>query len=119
MVLRSEQLAAIESDFRKRRREGMLERVRAVLGRMPVADAEALRRIDEAIEDGKALGITRDDDVVRFAALAFLPRAALQDAALVSSLIRTLNRSERDAGARLDFIYQRLVADWIPLRPFG
>ena len=104
-------------DFRKRRREMLLKAVRSLLGNFPVgvSDVEALRRIDEAIEDGKTINITRDEDVTRFAALAFLPDSVLSDPSFASSLIRTLNRDEWEAAKRLDFIYRHIIRDLIPL----
>jgi len=119
MQVTSEQFSALEKDFRKRRRERLLTAVRSLLGHMPnaISDADALRRINEAIEDGKMINITTDEDLIRFAALAFLPDSVLRDPVITSSLVRTLNRDEWESSKRLDFIYAHVVNKLIPLSP--
>ncbi len=74
-----------------------------------VDDDVALTRVTQAIEDGEALDIVEDLDVVRLAALAFLPEAALSDPFISSVLIRILNNFDWNAAKRLDFIYRHLV----------
>jgi len=115
MQIRSEQFFLLEANFRARRRDRLLKEVRLFLLNMPsMADVEALRRIDEAIEDGKLINITRDEDLVRFAALAFLPESVLGEPSFASALVRTLNRDQWAASKRLDFIYRHLVGNLIP-----
>ncbi len=104
-------MASLEADYRRRRRVAMLRRVRA-LPRHNAAgmdDQEALFRIDVAIEDGKAVGIVQDEDVLRLVALAFLPDTVRADPAVARVLTRVLCRVEWEPASRLDFLDAHVI----------
>lgn len=111
-VLRSDQLEALTEDYRLRRRERIWRDLCAqyshlVPGGTPNDDA--LRVIDDAVEDGKVLGITRHPDMVSFAALYFLPERFRQDPLIAGVLMRTLNRVEWSPEKRLSFLHRHVV----------
>jgi len=89
----------------------MLESMMATFGRWCNGKSEKLilEAIQTAIEDGESIGIVREQDIIRLAGLALLPRDFLCDPLISSVLIRTLNRTEVDATVRLDFIYEHIV----------
>lgn len=112
LIIRPGQFATLEKTYRSQRRAQIWAAIRANYADLcdGVSDEDALKRIDEAIEDGKALGIVADTDVVRLAALAFLPREVLQDPMIASVLIRVLNNDEWESEKRLDFLHKHVVA---------
>jgi hypothetical protein len=69
-----------------------------------IEDEDALHRVDAAIDDGKAIGITHDDDLVRLASLAFLPEPLRSDPRTVRIITRVLSRQDWEPMQRLDFI---------------
>lgn len=112
LLIRPKQFAALESAYRSRRRTQIWAVIRANYADLcdGVSTEDALKRIDEAIEDGKALGIVADTDVVRFAVLAFLSEEVLHDPTIASVLIQILNNDEWEPVKRLDFVHKHVVA---------
>jgi len=113
MQIRIDQFDALESNFRERRRLRIFQAIRVMLGdvRSEIGEGDALRLVDEGIEDGKSINIIQDEDLVRFTALAFLPQSTLSDPFVASALIRILNRDNWPAKQRLDFIYRHVIAN--------
>ena len=109
--LSKKQREALELDFRRRRRLRILAEISK---RFPdlvskISEDAALLLINDAIQDGKSLGIVEDNDVIRFASLAFLPQQTRHHPAVASLLIRILNRDAWPASKRLDFIYKNIM----------
>lgn len=50
-----------------------------------------------SVDDGKALDITENPDILRFCALAFLPQATRHDEWFVSITIRVLHNQDLSA----------------------
>jgi hypothetical protein len=115
LTIRREQLATLARGHRARRCAHILARLRASYPQLcaGVPDEEGLRRVDEAMEDGKALGIERNPDLVRFAALAFLPEKVRADPRTASLLLRVLNDVTCEAEQRLDFVCIHVVGSWL------
>ena len=111
-VLRRDQLETLTEDYRLRRRERIWRDLCAQYPHLvPVGtpDDSALRVIDDAVEDGKVLGITRHPDLLSFAALYFLPEQFRQDPLIAGVLMRTLNRVEWAPEKRLEFLHRHVV----------
>lgn len=110
-IIRNSQLEVLENDFRIRRRSYIWSTIKTEYADLcgDVSNQEGIRLVGEAIEDGKALGIVADSDVVRFAVLALLPEKTLCDPIMSSVLIRVLNNDEWEPAKRLDFLHKHVV----------
>ena len=111
ITLTSDEFAAIETGFRQRRRRTLLARLRDD-GTIPtdLPDADALSRIDAIVEEGKALDIVEDPDVVRLAQIAFLPEAVRRHSVIGPSMMAVLLDIDHPAADRLGFIHRRILA---------
>ena len=119
LTISPEQFGALEGAYRVRRRAGILAAVRAMPARTAAGldDATVLERIDAAIADGKDVGITKDQDVVRLAALAFLPEPQRSDPTVGRLLTHLLRCEELPPAARLT-VAERLVDGTLTGDPF-
>lgn len=111
LTIAPEQFILMEEKYKILRRGRILKMIRINynIDIKNVDDLEALRRIDLAIEDGKLIDITADEDVCRLAFFAFLPSSQLNDPTIVWAMTRVLCRQDWDAAKRLDFIEDHII----------
>jgi len=109
--LRPEQMEKLEADYRKRRRKALWDKFKDTYPELckDVADEQGIEIISGCVDDGKALDITDDEDILRFSALAFLPKDIRHDDWVCSMIIRILHKENISAEERLSFIFDNVI----------
>jgi len=111
IIIRQEQMKVLEAAYKKRRRISLWKNFKIaypVLSK-DIEEIKGIEIIDGCINDGMELDITEDDDILRFSALAFLPRNIRHDKWYSSIFIRILHNENLTAQERLSFIFNNVI----------
>ena len=110
-TLSQSQFRGIEENYRRQRRSRL-----AVAFKMHnvdlltnISDEQLMDCIDLTIADGKALGITEDDDIIDCVAIGFILRDKNGNPEINALVYRVLNNQAWDARKRLDFIWTKIL----------
>jgi len=111
LTIRNEQLDELEGIYSEIRNQKIWEEVKSIFPDLCSQDSDikGLKVTSEAVDDAKDINITKFEDLVKFVGMAFLPKEILGDPWISSILIRILNKVEKSASERLEFLYKHVL----------